>query len=109
MEIQNSAYSSNMISIQKLTNMDSIMFLRGNANYTDLIFISGKKKTISRTLKCFETCSKFENWLRIHRGFLVNPSFIQTISQQNLTLELKNGQKLPIARRRSIKIFQQFN
>ena len=109
MEIQNSPYPQKIISIQKLTNMDSIMFLRGNVNYTDLIFISGRKKTIARTLKCFETSSKFEKWLRIHRGFLVNPRFIKMISYQDLTLELANGQTLPIARRRSLKISQQLN
>jgi DNA-binding LytR/AlgR family response regulator len=86
--------------IQNIKGIESIQFLRGNTNYTSLIYQNGREKMIAHTLKRFEESSIFEGWCRIHRAYLVNPKYIKSISYKELSLALESGIKLPISRRK---------
>jgi DNA-binding LytR/AlgR family response regulator len=88
------------INAQIISSIESIVYLQGDINYTNLIYLNGKKKTMPRTLKRFEESSEFKSWFRIHRAYLVNPKFVTTVCLIDSTLELKSGLKLPISRRR---------
>ena len=88
------------INKQIINGIESIVYLQGDINYTNLIYLNGKKKTMSCTLKRFEESSAFKSWFRIHRAYLVNPKFVTTICVLDSTIELDGGVKLPISRRR---------
>lgn len=93
--------------ILKIQSFDSIMFLKGEINYTTLNYRDGKKRMIAHTLKRFEEASLFSHWQRIHRSYLVNPSFIESIDIQDSMICLKTGERLPISRRRFLSFIEQ--
>ena len=96
----NNSNTPEAINNQTINSIESIVYLQGDINYTNLIYINGKKKTMSRTLKRFEESSVFKSWFRIHRAYLVNPKFVTTVCVLDSTIELNSGVKLPISRRR---------
>ena len=96
----NNSNTPEAINDQIISGIESIVYLQGDINYTNLIYLNGKKKTMSRTLKRFEELSPFKSWFRIHRAYLVNPKFVTTVCVLDSTVVLDGGLKLPISRRR---------
>ncbi len=94
----------NKISIHTIKSAESIMYLKGDVNYTDIVYLGGKKNTIAHTLKRFEESSLFQDWLRIHRAYLVNPDYVTTVCYIDSTLQLKSGEILPISRRKLLNL-----
>lgn len=100
MESINGISTRKIESIQKIKEVDSIQYLKGDINYTSLIYRNGHRKMIAHTLKRFEESNIFEGFLRVHRAYLVNPKFIVSVSLKDYSLELVSGVKLPISRRK---------
>jgi two-component system, LytTR family, response regulator len=84
-------------------SIDSIMYLKGDMNYTYIFYENGKKKTMSQTLKRFEESTAFQDWYRVHRAYLVNPKFIASVSLVESFVELCTGTTIPISRRNLVK------
>jgi DNA-binding LytR/AlgR family response regulator len=95
--------------ILKIKSFDSIMFLKGDTNYTTLNYRDGKTKMIAHTLKRFEETAFLSHWQRIHRSYLVNPKFIESVDVRYSMIYLKTGLQLPIARRRLLPFIEQMN
>jgi DNA-binding LytR/AlgR family response regulator len=78
----------------------SIVMLEGHVNYTLIHLQNGKQKLYARTLGYFEELLSQEHFLRVHRGFLVNPSFILNYDKESCKLRLENNLEVSISRRR---------
>ena len=79
---------------------NSIIMLEGLANYTLIHLENGKKKLYARTLGYFEGLLSEEHFLRVHRGFLVNTSFIVHYNKEENILNLENNLQVSISRRK---------
>lgn len=79
--------------------IQDIIHCEASVNYTTL-FLQHKTLLCTRTIKIVEGLISEFGFIRIHRKYLVNSSFIDTISPENETLLLKNGKKLQISRRK---------
>ena len=79
-----------------------ILYLEGNINYTLIHLQSGKVKISPRTLRFHVNNSLDENFIRIHRAFCVNRSYIQSYDgKENANfLLLAGGIKLSVSRRK---------
>jgi two-component system LytT family response regulator len=87
--------------IQKLINKkEQILYCEGTINYTWIYYIDNSKEFHSKTLKKLETDLVPRTFIRIHKKYLVNKLFISSFSKVDLEIRLKNGIKLPVARRR---------
>lgn len=75
-----------------------ILYLEGNINYTLIHLQNGKVKVSPRTLLFHINNSLDDNFIRIHRAFCVNRSYIQDYDEESLALT--GGVRLAIARRR---------
>ena len=90
-------------------NLSRLIYLEGFTNYAKLFV---EKRTFP-DVHCY-TLARYEEQLpgfvRIHKKFLVNPVYIDSIStdRQNGFLLLKDGTILPVARRRYAHVVQQF-
>jgi DNA-binding LytR/AlgR family response regulator len=78
----------------------SIVMLEGHINYTLIHLQNGKQKLYARTLRHFEGLLSNEHFLRVHRGFLVNPSFILNYDKESCKLRLENNLEVSISRRK---------
>ena len=75
-----------------------ILYLEGNINYTIIHLQNGKIKISPRTLLFHINNSLDDSFIRIHRAFCVNRSYIQTYDAESLVLA--GGVRLAVARRR---------
>ena len=78
----------------------NVILLKGDINYTTLYLESGKTKTLSHTLKFYETFLKTKGFLRIHRGFLINPDYVKEYCEEKQIVTMTNGHQAEISRRR---------
>lgn len=85
-------------------NLDQIIFLEGDVNYTSFHFQSHRRTIISRSLKYFEADLLPRGFLRIHRSYIVNSRFVKSANFLENTLTLVDGTVLRVARRRVKKI-----
>jgi DNA-binding LytR/AlgR family response regulator len=53
----------------------------------------------SRPMKKYIPSLEAIGWCRIHRSYMVNPSFIGHVSPDRNSISLQNGESLPISRR----------
>jgi DNA-binding LytR/AlgR family response regulator len=71
-----------------------ILFAQAYDNYT-LVFVKGKKFTITHTLKTVEEKLPPDKFARVHRSYVVNLDAIEKILESSITIQ---GQSIPIGR-----------
>jgi DNA-binding LytR/AlgR family response regulator len=73
---------------------ESILYLKGDGNYTTLV-TSSKSYSLRNILKDFEEVLPSNYFLRIHKSFIVNIHEINTISSKEVTV---GQEKVPVGR-----------
>jgi two-component system, LytTR family, response regulator len=86
--------------IKQRVNLDQIIFLEGDINYTSFHFQSRRRTVIAHSLKYFEADLLPRGFLRIHRSYIVNSRFVKSANLLENTLTLVDGTVLRVARRR---------
>ncbi len=76
-----------------------ILYCEGENNYTQFIFSKHKPVMISKTLGEFEDLLEEYGFLRIHKSYLVNKSFVSSVNRDGDVI-MADGKALPISRRR---------
>jgi two-component system, LytTR family, response regulator len=93
-----------------LVSVDDIMCLEGEGNYTFLYTRDRKKYLVARTLKNFEGTLSAEQFVRIHKSYMVNLAYVQTATiNLERSLRLADGREITVSRRRQKAIMQQLN
>lgn len=78
----------------------SIIMLEGSINYTIIHLQNGKQRLYARNLGYFESLLNQECFIRVHRGYLINLSFIVQYNKDLHCLHLQNNIKVRISRRK---------
>jgi two-component system, LytTR family, response regulator len=84
--------------------VQNIIMLEGFANYTLIHLQNGNKKLYARTLGHFEALLSEDNFIRVHRGFLINPCCISHFDTNENILYLDNNIEVSVSRRKKRKI-----
>ena len=83
----------------KYVQVDEIIRLQAESNYTH-IFLTGNKVFISaKTLKEYDEMLQGQRFLRVHKSHLVNPMHIQAYDRQGI-LQMSDDSKVEVARRK---------
>lgn len=83
----------------KYVELDEIIRLQAESNYTH-IFLTGNKLFVSaKTLKEYDETLKGHRFIRVHKSHLVNPVHIEGYDRLGL-LQMSDGSKVEVARRR---------
>ncbi len=77
----------------------NIIMLEGHNNYTLFYLQNGKQRLYARTLGHFQELLDSEQFIRIHRGFLVNSSCIVSYDKTESKLQMENNLEAIISRR----------
>lgn len=97
----------------RIVNVDDLIFMQADSNYTVLHLIGGQKIVATRTLGEFEKLLDANVFFRIHKSTIINLSFLAGYSSyQGNFAELKDGTILSISRRKVIEfrdIVKQFS
>ncbi|MCF0208322.1 MAG: response regulator transcription factor [Bacteroidaceae bacterium] len=95
-EQENCIYIKVSGSLRKIHKSD-ILFIKGLSEYVQIcVKDEAKFLTTHETLKHFESVLAADNFLRIHKSFLVNLSYLEGASADHLTL---SGHQLPIGQK----------
>ena len=85
----------------RLVNVDELMHLQADDNYTVLFLTNDRKILATRTLGEFEKILESPEFFRIHKSTIINLSFLVGYSSfQGNFAELKDGSRLDISRRK---------
>ncbi len=83
----------------KYVQLDEIIRLQAESNYTH-IFLGGNKIFVSaKTLKDYDELLKGHHFLRVHKSHLVNPAHIESYDRSGM-LQMSDGSKVEVARRK---------
>jgi DNA-binding LytR/AlgR family response regulator len=84
----------------KLINLQTALYIQASESYSIVFQVIGKPFIKSKPLKNYAQ-NLFDNgWCRIHRSYLVNPFFVDSITECRTNICLQNGEVLPISRRK---------
>jgi len=82
-----------------------IILMESCRNYTILYLENGQKILSGYHLKIYESLSDNQSFMRINRSEMINKTFVKLINFEEFSLELNNGRRIHISRRR-MKAFQ---
>lgn len=91
----------------QVISVESIIRVQSISNYSKLFFKNGKTLVVAKVLRWFEERLTMYNFLRIHRGHLVNGGCLRGFNKtHSIEVELTNGEKLKVARRKKTDFLQ---
>ncbi|MGB3008001.1 MAG: LytTR family DNA-binding domain-containing protein [Chitinophagaceae bacterium] len=110
-----SAIMENHGSIRKITlygsrgyeifEMDEILYLTGDDNYTSFHLLKHQDMLICRTLKDYEEILSPLGFMRIHKSTMVNLFHVKKIlRKESLEIILTNGMQLQVSRRKTLDL-----
>lgn len=86
----------------ELVPVDSVLFVQGAGNYSELVLADGRRELHDKTLERLEALLP-EDFERTHKSYLVRLSAVKALRASegsHYELELKNGTCLPVGRTR---------
>jgi DNA-binding LytR/AlgR family response regulator len=89
---------------KKIIPLQEIVMLQGDINYSLIHLQGGRKVLIPRTLKIFEELLENYNFLRTHRGFIINCDHLLRIDKLQEEAFLTNNLQASISRRRRTEV-----
>ena len=89
----------------QIIEIKDIIYLVSDSCYTTFHLSDKSKVVMSKTLKTYEDILG-DNFIRIHRSFLVNLDFAKEFNFEDGKLKLSNGHKLEVSRRKSNQVVQ---
>ncbi|MBX2888358.1 MAG: response regulator transcription factor [Ferruginibacter sp.] len=91
-------------------NVDEIIYLESQANYSNVFLLNGVKYVTTRSLKEFQELLPENNFLRIHNSYIINLKFLRKYTQkEGGQIEMERNIVLPVSRRRKIDFFRLIN
>jgi two-component system, LytTR family, response regulator len=88
-------------------DINTIVRIKAISNYSKLYFENGKSLVVAKVLRWFEIALTGRQFIRIHRGHLINPLFIdQCLLKCGAKVILRNGECIDIAKRKKNDILK---
>jgi two-component system LytT family response regulator len=106
---QNMLHPKKLLNKLAIPTLDGLMFydindivhLEANSNYTNIFFANKTKILAAKTLKDFEELLPAENFFRVHHSYLINLNYIRKyIKGDGGQIELQNGVYVDVSRRK---------
>lgn len=87
--------------------LEDIIRLQAERNYTRLYFVKGKNFLSSKTLAEYEKILRDSGFIRVHRSHLINPQYIDSYEKQGM-VKLKDGCEIEVSRRKKDVVVKRF-
>ncbi len=79
-------------------DLDQIIYIEADSNYSTVILISGKRIIISKTLKELEELLEESHFLRIHRQYIINLNHVEHLDRTKSILRMINKDEVLVSR-----------
>jgi two-component system LytT family response regulator len=93
----------------ELIDLEELIRLEAASNYTHFYLVSGKKMTISKTLKEFEELLESDGFARIHQSHIINLRFVKTYNKgKTASISMQDGAILDVGTTRRDAFMEKF-
>lgn len=89
----------------KYVQLDEIIRLQADSNYTHVMLTQGRVFVSAKTLKEYDEILQGQHFLRVHKSHLVNPAHITSYDRQGFLL-LTDGSRVEVSRRKKDYLLQ---
>ena len=89
-------------------DLNDIIYSEASNNYTKLILSDGTRFLISKTLKDVQEVLEEEQFLRVHRQYIINLNHVKQFNRNEGVLTMANGDHIPIARNQKEKLIERY-
>jgi len=91
----------------RLVDLDEIIHIEADSNYSIFHLKNAEKITVSKVLKDYEEILPDDHFMRIHKSSIVNLKYVKEYNNKNgLMLSLSNGESIVVSRRRASDFFE---
>lgn len=92
-----------------MKNIEELVYVQAASNYSEYCFDQSEKHVVNRTLLDTEVLLNSYGFLRVHKSFLVNLSYLHFFDNERMSLHLTNGEVIPVAVRRKSYLLECLN
>ncbi len=85
---------------RRWVDLTAIVRLEGVGNYTTCVFADGSALLVALTLRCLQDRIPAGLFVRTHRKHLINRAHVARVQSRRYVVQLTNGDRVDIARRR---------
>lgn len=79
-------------------HVSEILYCKGESNQTSVYLIGNKRLLINRTLKESESLLENFGFCRVHKSYMINLQYIQTITRNEIKfVDLTDGSRIKVA------------
>ncbi|MBC7382857.1 MAG: response regulator transcription factor [Bacteroidia bacterium] len=91
----------------EILELDELIYLTGEDNYTSFHFMNQRQKMVAKTLKDYEEMLEHFGFMRIHKSTLINLSHVKKVLRsESMEVQMSNGDHLNVSRRRMPELQQ---
>lgn len=91
-------------------DLENVIYLTSSGSYTTFVTIDGAKHTASKLLKLYaEALENHPDFLRIHRGHIINKKFVKAIlrNKHKTTVQMGDDEELEISPNKKDAIYKE--
>lgn len=81
-------------------NIDDVLFVESDGNYSTIVTVDGQKLLITKKLKEVNEILPEHYFFRIHNSFIINLNKIKEFIKNEGYVVMESGHKIPVARQR---------
>jgi len=89
----------------RIIALADVRYCQGDGPYTHFFLTNGKKETVSKPLKFYETLLPDQQFLRTHQSYIINTAFVKSVLNHS-TILLDEAEEIPISHRRKNEILR---
>src|SRR5258705_12600028 len=94
----------------EVINTATVVRIKAISNYSKLYFTNGTTLVVAKVLRWFEESLGADQFIRLHRTHIVNKKLISQYSFcEGGQVELINGERIAVSRRRKSQFLQSWN
>ena len=83
----------------RIVQLSDIRYCQGDGPYTHFFLVSGKKETVSKPLKYYESILPEAHFIRTHQSYIVHLPYVKSIVKHAF-IRMDNAVEIPISSRR---------
>lgn len=89
-------------------DLKDIVFVEAKSNYSDLVLVDKRRMLISKTLKDIQFVLEQQQFLRIHRQYIINLNEVKHFNRNESLLTMTTNDVLPVSRLQKDKLIGQY-
>lgn len=89
-------------------DLKDIVLIEAKSNYSDLVLVDKRRILISKTLKDIQPVLEQQQFLRVHRQYIVNLNEVKHYNRNESLLTMTTNDVLPVSRLQKDKLIEQY-